>query len=131
MRFAILGLPLALVACGRAEALQPDSHNPAHCIAAFNYGAYWFKVGNRPDKATAMLVRGAYEMNKVKVAGRAPGEALAEAKALTQAYVRDEKAMDTLFQACEAAQNSDPRFRAEYPGLLARMKELRTRMPAY
>ena len=110
---------IALVACGRARAETPDSKNPAHCIAALNYGAYWFNVGKRPDKVTAMVARGIFEMNKIKASGGSVADAKAEGMALTKAYADNEKEMDALLVACGSAQDADTQFKAQQPTLLA------------
>jgi hypothetical protein len=119
MRYFAAPFLLALASCNRAGAVQPDSSNPAHCIAAFHYGAYWFKVGNRPDKVTDMVARGMFEMQKIKSSGGSASAALAEGKALTRLYAADSKKMDALFTACGLAQDADPRFREELPELRA------------
>ena len=111
-----------LSGCSAAHSAMPDSNNPAHCIAAFNYGAYWFKVGHRDRGVRNMRVRGAYEMEKLKAAGRSLDDAFAEGKALTQRYVRDEKVMDRLFKECGEAQDADPNFREAQPRLVAQLQ---------
>jgi hypothetical protein len=118
----VIAVTLIAESCGPTAAVGPDSHNPAHCIAAFNNAAYWFKIGQRPQKVTAMLARGAFEMEKVKAAGGSASAAIAEAKALTKAYAEDQKQMDALFLECGSAQDGDPHFRQELPHLLARVR---------
>ena len=76
---------LALAACGQAVAVTPDSKNPAHCLAAFNYANYWFKVGHSPDDARAMMARGIFELNKIKATGGSVAVAKDEATELTKA----------------------------------------------
>ena len=117
--FIVASGAIALAACGRAVAVTPESKNPAHCLAAFNYGAYWFNVGKRPDKATAMVARAMFEMNKIEAKGGSLSDAKAEGMALTKAYANNAKEMDALFLACGQAQDSDAQFRAQLPILLA------------
>ena len=119
----VASVVVALAACGRAGAVTPDSKNPAHCIAAFNYGAYWFKVGKRPEKVTAMVARGMFEMNKIKANGGSVADAKAQGTALTKAYADDAKAMDALFIACGSAQDADAQFKAQLPILLAQARK--------
>ena len=117
--FMVASGVVALAACGQAVAVTPDSKNPAHCVAAFNYGAYWFNVGKRPDKATAMVARAMFEMNKIKSKGGSLADAKAEGMALTKAYADNAKEMDALFIACGSAQDADVQFKAQLPTLLA------------
>jgi hypothetical protein len=118
---------MALAACSPAAAVAPDSQNPAHCIAAFNYGAYWFKVGKRPEKVTAMVARGIFEMNKIKASGGSVADARAEGEALTKAYANDQNQMDALFVACGSAQDADAQFKAQLPSLLVSAREAQAR----
>lgn len=107
-----------LVGCGKASASPPDSPNPVHCFAAFNYAAYWFKVGKEPTRETEMLARAQYELDRAKRAGiRDP---LSEAKDLIRAHGKNDKEMDSLFLGCSKAQNLDDNFRAELPKLMVR-----------
>ena len=133
MRVLVLAAPvlLALSACGSAKAITPDNHNPAHCIAAFNNAAYWFKIGQKPEKVTAMMARGAFEMEKAKAAGHSAAATLAEGEAFTEAYAKDQTAVDALFLACGAAQDANPRFREELPELLARVRSAQAALPVY
>ena len=112
---------ISLASCGNATAA---SNNPAHCLAAFNYAAYWFKVGNEPDKVERQLAYGLYVMEKVKSDGGSASEVLAEAKQFSVAHVKNSKEMDALYLACAKAQAHDPRFRAEFPGLLEKARLL-------
>jgi len=127
----VAGALLPTSSCNRAAANAPDGNNPAHCIAAFNYAAYWFKVGHRPEKIIAMMARGAFEIEKVKARGASPAAALTEAKTFTQKYVKDQKTMDALFVACGSAQDADLHFREELPALLARVRSAQADLPAY
>jgi hypothetical protein len=109
---------ILLAACGRASALTPDSSNPVHCFAAFNYAAYWFKVGKRADKETAMLARGLFELDRAKQAGNS--DPLSEAKEFIKLHGRNDQEMDTLFLECSNAQNGNADFRAQLPELFSR-----------
>src|SRR3954452_5975108 len=122
MRSGLFSLMIAgcgVSACSPAYSSALDSKNPAHCIAAFNYGAYWFKIGHDDRRVRNMYVRGAYEMEKWKATGRDPKEALVEGKNLTRRYVRDPGAMMQLFQQCGSAQDADPEFREAQPRIIA------------
>jgi hypothetical protein len=101
---------LAVSACSAAHSATPDSSNPAHCIAAFNYGAYWLKVARDDRGVRHMYIRGAFEMEKWKAGGHSAEEALVEGKAITERYVRDRDAMMRLLERCGEAQDVDPKF---------------------
>ncbi|HYU94620.1 MAG TPA: hypothetical protein VE989_00460 [Sphingomicrobium sp.] len=108
--------------CSAAHsATTPDSQNPAHCIAAFNYGAYWFRLDHNDRRVRNMYVRAAYEMEKLKAKGESATGALADGKVLTERYARDQDAMDRLFKACGDAQDADPKFREVQPRLIAQL----------
>lgn len=122
MRSFLLGSAASalLAGCGAASASAPDSSNPVHCFAAFNYAAYWFKVGKQPERETAMLARSLYELEKARAAGI--GDALSDAKDFIRAHGKNDKEMDSLFLACSNAQNANDAFRAELPTLIARAR---------
>jgi hypothetical protein len=121
MRSPFIGLSsLLLAACGSARATAPDSSNAVHCFAAFNYAAYWFKVGREPERESVMLGRSLYELNRAKQAGIV--DPLAEAKDFLGANGNNHKDMGGLFQECSSAQNADPDFRAQLPDLVSRAK---------
>ena len=115
---------VVLTSCGRAAAEAPDSNNPAHCLAAFHYAAYWFAVGKEPDKVAQELAKGLYVMQRVKADGGSPPAVLAEAKQFTSTHVKNSKDMDALFIACSKAQAYDPRFRAEFGALIEKARPL-------
>ena len=108
-----------LSACSTAMAVVPDSGNPAHCIAGFHYAAYAFKVAKQPQRATPMVARAIFEMEKLRVSGASEADARAESMALTKNYANDHDRMMTLIEACGSAQDSDPKYRAELPRLFA------------
>ena len=108
----------AATACSPASAVLPDSGNPAHCIAAFHYAAYAFKTGGQPNRATPMVVRAIFEMEKLKASGTSEAAAREESTKLTKAYANDHEAMMALVRACGAAQDNDPKYRAELPRLI-------------
>ena len=57
---------MALASCGKAAAITPDPSNPAHCIAAFNYGSYWFSLAPRnSEKIAWMMAQAKYEAIKI------------------------------------------------------------------
>jgi hypothetical protein len=118
--FAIMAAALALVACAKASAAEPDSNNPAHCIAAMNFSSYWLAKGNKyPDKVVEVRARSLFEVQKIKSAGRSLATAHAESAALTKAYGNNLEAMNALFLDCGLAQDRDPRFKAQMPTLIA------------
>lgn len=121
---------IGLAGCSNASAESADSNNPAHCLAAFNYNAYWFKVGNRPEKVTEYLARGLYVMERVKSAGGSPAPVLSEAKQFTVDHVKDSKVMDALGVACGKAQAHDAQFRAEFGDLIEKARPLVPRFEA-
>ena len=110
-----------LSACSAAHSATPDSRNPANCIAAFNYGAYWFKLDHNERGVRNMRVRGSYEMAKWKADGRSKDEAISEAKKITELYAKNDAAMDALFKACGSAQDSDPNFARAQVEIIAAM----------
>jgi hypothetical protein len=112
--------PAVLAACAPAAAAAPDSTDPAHCIAAFNYAAFWLKQNERagPERVTDMVARAIYELDKIKAAGGSVADAHERGRALTVRYAADPKAMDALFLACGRAQDGDPRFRERRPALI-------------
>src|SRR3569833_2804580 len=105
--FLLAAVSTALVSCSNARAANLDSSNPAQCLAAFNYDAYWFKVGNEPDKVAEYLARGLYVMGKAKAEGHSPAAVLAEAKEFSALHVKDSKAMDALSISCGKALSAD------------------------
>jgi hypothetical protein len=115
---------MSMVGCGSATAAGPGSNTPAHCLAAFNYAAYWFKVGNEPDNVAQELAHGLYVMEKVKSDGGLASDVLAEAKQFSLAHAKNSKEMGALYLACGKAQANDPRFRAEFSRLLAKARPL-------
>ena len=125
MRLLLLAsVSIVLAGCGNSTVASPDSNNPAHCLAAFNYYAYWFKVGHEPGKVAEELARGMYVMEQVKAAGISPSEVLAEGKEFTQMHVKNSNEMDALYAACAKSQAYDPRFRAEFRTLIGKAAPL-------
>jgi hypothetical protein len=122
MRILVLtAASLGLASYGNATPASPDS-NPAHCLAAFNYYAYWFKVGHEPDKVAHEPARGMYVMERVKSDGGSPP--VAEGKQFTRTHVKNSSEMDALYVACAKAQAYDPQFRAEFSGLIEKARPL-------
>jgi hypothetical protein len=116
---AIILAGSALAACARASAAFPDSHNPAHCYAAFNYAAYWMGRGDKyPEKVTQMWARAIFEAKKAQSTGESTKALYDEAAALTKANAKDLDGMDALVVDCMNAQNSDPIFRGAWPRLM-------------
>jgi hypothetical protein len=114
---------VSVAGCGSAAAVQPDSSNPAHCIAAMNFSAYWLGKGNKfPAKVVNVRARGLFEAQKIKASGGSLDDAKGEAVALTKAYGKDLDKMDDLFLACAQAEDRDPAFQAQLPDLLATVR---------
>jgi len=125
MRILVLAAAsIGLAGCSKEAAAVPDSNNPAHCLAAFNYDAYWFKVGNQPEKVAEYLARGFYVLEKVKSAGGSQAQVLAEAKQFSLGHVQDSKQMDALGLTCGKALAGDERFRAEFADLIKKARPL-------
>jgi len=121
---------IGLASCSNARTAAPDSNNPAHCLAAFNYNAYWFKVGNRPEEVAEYLARGIYVLEKVKSKGGRPSQVISEAQQFSIGHVKDSKAMDALGLACGEALAYDPNFRSEFAGLIEKARPLVPRFAA-
>lgn len=116
---------MAIGACGKAEAIAPDHTNPAHCIAAFHYGAYWLshKESYRP-KVAVEIAKSIYEMNRIKAAGQSVERAKAESERVTKAYAENNEAMDDLYNGCSNALQGDAEFKRQLPALLQLAKPL-------
>ena len=131
MRLVVVaGLSIGLAACGNAAASSPDGSNPAHCLAAFHYDAYWFKVDNQPDKVAEYIARELYVLEKVKSHGGSQASVLAEAKQFSLENVKDSKLMDALGLECGMSLAADARFRAEFAGLIEKARPLVPRFEA-
>ena len=115
---------MGLAGCSNATAASADSHNPAHCLAAFNYNAYWFKVDNQPEKVAEYLAQGLYVLEKVKSAGGSQAQVLSDAKQFSVGHVKDSKAMDALGLACGMALADDAQFRTEFGDLIDKARPL-------
>jgi hypothetical protein len=115
---------IGLAGCSNATAARPDSSNPAHCLAAFNYNAYWFKVGHQPQKVAEYLARGLYVLEKVKSGGGSQAQVLSEAKQFSVEHVKDSKQMDALGRACGKRLADDAQFRTEFADLIEKARPL-------
>lgn len=125
MRIIILAAAaIGLAACGEATVASPDSNNPAHCLAAFDYDAYWFKVDNQPKKVAEYIARGLYVMQKVKSSGGSQAQVLAEAKQFSVGHAKDSKQMDALGLECGKALAGDAGFQAEFADLIEKARPL-------
>ena len=111
----ITGACLFLTGCGSAAASEPDSRNPAHCIAPGDEIARL----ERPHPEWTEQYRAAmvYEMEKLKKSGRSVEDAKAEGVAFTKAYWKDSR-MPSFVLECVRAQARDPNFKAELPRLM-------------
>jgi len=110
---------LSLTGCSPASASEPDSHNPAHCIAAFNYANHWLQMGHKTDLVRQGMARSLFEAQKLRSSGRSLAAAHAESAAVTKAYGNDSEKMFALAQGCIDAESADKQFNAEYQHLLA------------
>jgi hypothetical protein len=121
-----LGIVAALVglaACGNAGAAAPDSNNPAHCIAAMNFGAYWLsKNSNHAEMVIEARARALFEAQKIKAAGRSLKAAKTEGAELTKTYGNDFEKMNALGLACSRAEDGDARFMEAKPTLIAKVR---------
>ena len=123
MRYMFLALAsFSLASCSYANAETPDSNNPAHCLAAFNYDAYWFKVGKDHEKVAYYLAQGAYVLERAQASGASQSEVIQGAKRFSTAYVKNGKEMDALSIECGKKLAYDARFRAELPSLIGRAR---------
>jgi hypothetical protein len=116
----ITGACLFLTGCGSAAASEPDSRNPAHCIAALNMAAAWNendKSSPHPEWTEQYRAAMVYEMEKLKKSGRSVEDAKAEGVAFTKAYWKDSR-MPSFVLECVRAQARDPNFKAELPRLM-------------
>ena len=129
LRFILVATAsLTLGACGRAGAITPDPANPAHCIAAFNYGAYLLSLPPRQSEGIALrMAQAKFEVGKLKASGSSLVEAKAEGLALTKAYADDGKQLNKLSESCSAAQLKDPDFKKQLPSLLASARAVEPR----
>jgi hypothetical protein len=121
---AVAMASMMVSACGSAKAVTPDATNPAHCIAAFHWGAYWFgtttpKHAPNRAKIAEMMAHARYELNKIKASGASVSAAKAESEELTKAYAEDGGKLDKLMLDCSLAHASDIEFRKQWPTLLA------------
>ena len=118
----VVVLAVALTGCGEARAAEPDSNNPAHCIAAFTYqSVLWKKVGNHPEQVQEGLARSLFESRKWTNSGRSQSERRAVMMAMLKAYGNNPEAMNALAARCLAAEDTDPCFREMRPDILAFM----------
>ena len=125
MRSLVIAAALMeLAGCSNATAASADSNIPAHCLAAFNYNAYWFKLGNQPEKVAEYIARGLYVLEKSKSAGASQAEVLSEAKQFSVGHAKDSKVMDALGLACGKAQANDAQFRTEFADLIEKARPL-------
>ena len=125
-RFSVIAMAAFSVgACGQAGATAPDHNNPAHCIAAYNYGAFWLSQdASSQPKVAAEIAKGIYEMNKIKASGASVDAAQLESERLSKAYAKDSTAMDALYQDCTEALRADAEFRRQFQTLLQQAKSV-------
>jgi hypothetical protein len=123
---SVLGLLVfvaVLSGCNRAKVDEPDNHNPAHCIAAATYQVVlWEKAGKDPEQVRDWISRAIFEGHKWTKSGRSSSERKTVLLGMLKAYGNKPKVMNALSAACLAAENADPDFSAQRPGILAFMK---------
>lgn len=113
MKLGRLGVLMALVAitaCTKAQVGKPDSSNPAHCIAAFNWGRS-LELRGQPNMhgALSSTAREVYYALALKKAGVHDG-GQAAATAFTLKYGADRGVMMSLLKDCGYKQDADPVF---------------------
>lgn len=114
VRTAVAALiTVALPACGSARAEKPDSQNPAHCFAAFQYGRAIMLGHEKPEVYGAIVstARAMYEMRQIKGSeaqrlGKSTGEAL------LSDYADQPDTLEQLLRDCYKKQDADPAFKA-------------------
>lgn len=117
-------LVICLAACSSPSSVEPNSKNPAHCVAAFNYAAYWFGQGKKDERRiTQMKVRAFFELDKIKSSGDL-AIAKQQSTALTKRYGRNLKVMTNLLGDCIRIQNEDSNFTLAKDQLWARARNL-------
>lgn len=131
---AVAGVSVLVGGCGKAQALVPDPTNPAHCIAAFNWGAYWFNLSSpehvpERQKVAEMLAHARYELDKVKASGGSVEGARKQGAELTKLYADDGDKLTLLMRDCSLAQANDPEFRRQWPSLVSWAQSEAARYP--
>ena len=118
---SLLGsLAIGLAACSAPSSGEPNSKNAAHCVAAFNYAAYWYAQGNKDERGIIeMKARALFELDKIKASGNLD-ISKQESIDLTKRYDRDGKRMTILLSDCIKVQNENGRFRLAIDRLLER-----------
>ncbi|GAA3901918.1 hypothetical protein GCM10022276_20820 [Sphingomonas limnosediminicola] len=115
----VIAVLVTAAGCNNARAASPDSSNPAHCIAAMNFEAYWLsKNPKHADSLAEVRARSLFEAQKIKASGASLKAAAAEGAALTKAYANDADKMNALALACLRAEDSDARFQQEKQTLI-------------
>jgi hypothetical protein len=122
--------------CGQAKALVPDPTNPAHCVAAFHWGAYWFNLSSskhapQPQKVAEMLAHARYEVAKIEASGGSEMAARKEGEELTRQYANEGDKLSLLMRDCGFAHASDPEFRRQWPALMAWANSNANRYPVH
>src|SRR5947209_12139604 len=116
----VVGACVALSACSKAGAAEPDSRNPAHCYAAVNFGNYWLrKGGQHAGQITEGEARMLFEMKKSRSSGQSTTDFEADGIALTKAHGNDRDGMNALLLECLKAEDADPAFHRQFRDLLA------------
>lgn len=100
-------------ACGSASSQQPDSSNPAHCVAAFAYGRGLALGGKRRDLDLAVqsTARALFEGKKMKASGTFTS-GRREGAAFFDTYGRNGQVMMPLLVECAKRQDADPAYRS-------------------
>jgi hypothetical protein len=113
VRKCIIVIALAgLTSCGRADVGKPDSSNPAHCIAALNWGRN-LELRGQPNMhgALSLTAREVFEIGKLEKAG-VQDKGQSAATAFTLKYGKDSSIMQPLVVACMKREDQEPSFKA-------------------
>ena len=122
--------------CSKADATVPDPNNATHCIAAFNWGAYWFSLASPqhvPDRqgVARMLAHARYELDKIKASGGSVENAREKGAELTRLFADDGDKLTVLMRDCSKAHADDPEFRRQWPDLVSWAQAEAARYPTH
>ena len=112
---AIIPVSIVLASCGSARAAEPDSGNPAHCVAALNMAAAWnenSKSSKHPEWTSQYRAGALYLIAKINKSGGSLEESKAQAAASTKTYWKDSR-MPSFILECVKSLAKDPEFRAQ------------------
>jgi hypothetical protein len=111
-KLGVLMTLVAVTACAKAEVGKANSSNPAHCIAAFNWGrSLELRAEPNIHGALGSTAREVYYALKLKNAGVRDG-GQAESTAFTMQYGANRDVMLSLLKDCAYKQDADPAYKA-------------------